>query len=89
MTTPPPPQLVFPCDFPIKIFGKNEATLLENVFIALQKFVPNLSCSDLIVRESKNNNYMAITLHFVAQNPKQIAEIYEELKKNDQVVMVL
>lgn len=86
-TTPSPWQ--FPCEFPIKIVGKNCAEFETFVYATLHKHFPNLGEGAIATRNSKDSTYLAITVSVLATSKEQLDAVYLELTANDLVLMAL
>jgi hypothetical protein len=83
-----PTCLKFPCTFPIKVMGLNTdafSSAIEEIFNRHLSPGQYTSTSRL----SSGNKYLSITLTFTAQSMSQLNTIYEELNKNELVVMTL
>jgi hypothetical protein len=83
-----PSCLQFPCTFPIKVMGLNTdafSSAIEEIFNRHLSPGQYTSTSRL----SSGNKYLSITLTFTAQSMSQLNTIYEELNKNELVVMTL
>lgn len=79
----------FPCDFPLKVFGLNDAGFEPLVLDLLRHHCPP-SCEFQISRnESKKGRYQSLTISFVAHSRQQLDDIYQSLSDSDQVVMTL
>jgi uncharacterized protein len=78
----------FPCTFPIKVMGHNtEAFSSVVVEIFNRHLDPGQYTSTS--RLSSGNKYLSITVTFTAQSIAQLNALYEELNKNELVVMTL
>lgn len=81
--------LEFPCDFPIKIMGRNHADLEQVVLTIVNTHVTDFDADSMSRRESKNGKYVSITVTILAQNKMQIDNIYQELTAHELVMMAL
>ena len=81
--------LEFPCEFPIKIMGKNHQELEICVMTIFNKHVPDLVEGAIKSRESRNGNYLSITVTINAQSQSQLDGIYQELSAHELVLMAL
>lgn len=81
--------LEFPCDFPIKAFGKKEDEFRDRVFEIVRAHVPELAPEDVTARESSGGKYLAVTALIVAQNQAQLDAIYGDLTRSGAVLMSL
>jgi len=79
----------FPCEFPIKIFGADDAELRREVRTIIARHWGELDASRISERRSSGGRYVSITATIVAQNRAQIDAIYEDLTASPHVVMSL
>lgn len=80
--------LEFPCDFPIKVIGRDE-DLQEIVWQLVQPHAPDIDASAFSSRPSGKGNFIAVTVTISAQSQDQIDAIYQELTRCEQVIMAL
>jgi putative lipoic acid-binding regulatory protein len=50
-----PTFIDYPCDFPIKIMGKDEQNFIKSVLIVVNRHIPNFDNSSVETRVSKKN----------------------------------
>lgn len=81
--------LEFPCDFPIKAFGRQDDDFAERVYAIIKTHVPELQRSDLSRRASSGSKYVAITARITAQSQAQLDAIYNDLTDSGAVLMSL
>ena len=81
--------LEFPCDFPIKIMGHNQADFQQLVINLIHPHVPDLDISAIRVRESRNARYLAVTVNITATSRTQLDNIYQALSNHPRIVMAL
>lgn len=84
-----PPRLQFPCDYPVKVVARATPQLRSHLDAIVERHVGPLDLSQVAERVSAHNNFVSVTYTIQAQGPEQIAELFEALKGNPQVVMVL
>jgi putative lipoic acid-binding regulatory protein len=89
MTSDRTPLLEFPCEFIIKVMGKNTPAFEGTVLKIFNQYVPDLSEGAIASRLSKEKNFLAMTVTFSAINQHQIDEIYTALSASDDVIMAL
>ena len=84
-----PTFIDYPCDFPIKIMGKDEQSFIKSVLIVVNRHIPNFDNSSVETRVSKKNKYLSITctVHVISQS--QLDELYRELCDHPMVLMVI
>lgn len=79
----------FPCDFPLKIIGKANTELREEVLRLLTEHAPEFAASNLTLNTSKAGNYHALTALIDAKSKAQLDTIYQSLTNHHLVLMVL
>ena len=79
----------FPCEFLIKIIGKNNPDFECNAIVAIRPFVPDLGEGAVTERASKKGNYLGLTVKINAHTQEQLDNIYRALNALPDVIMVL
>ena len=79
----------FPCDFSVKIMGKNSATFLDDIRDVALKHFPSIEQEKITFNLSESSNYIAITVTVFAENKKMLDAFYEDLVKHPDIQMVL
>ena len=79
----------FPCEFPIKIMGRNVEAFEPAVISIVRKHVENLGEGAVKNRPSGKGNFVALTVTFEAQSKAQLDALYQELHDCEHVVMSL
>lgn len=82
-------KLEFPCEFALKIMGKNTRAFEASVLAVFNEQVPDLSEGAIEWRHSKENNYLALTVTFMVASQKQLDTIYNALAEAEDVIMTL
>ena len=79
----------FPCEFPLKVFGLNNAEF-EKIALDLLRGHCAKSTRFLVKKnESKKGKYQSLTIIFTAQSRQQMDDIYQSLSDSEHVVMSL
>ena len=81
--------LEFPCDLPVKIFGRNTDGFREIVFGIVTSHFGEPSEEQIREQLSRNSGYTSLTITVQAISRKQIDALYQELSSSDDVMMVL
>jgi len=89
MTTKQDSLLEFPCDFCVKVMGKATPEFRAIIAPIFQKHVPEFSEKTVSERESKNGNYISLSIHINATSQEQLDNIYRELSASKWVLMTL
>ncbi|MDF1653492.1 MAG: DUF493 domain-containing protein [Coxiellaceae bacterium] len=79
----------FPCDFVIKVMGKQQDSFKQTVLKHVQQHYPDIKQSDLSERASKDGNYLAITVTVHAESQDDLDKLYKDLTSDPEVLMAL
>lgn len=84
-----PTLIDYPCDFPIKIMGKDEQSFTKSVLMVVNRHIPNFDDNSVETRVSKKNKYLSLTctIHVISQS--QLDALYHELCDHPMVLMVI
>lgn len=91
LQTPDPAKdiLKFPCDFPLKIIGKNENNFEQYAFQFVREFVPELPFEALKSRPSSSGTYLSVTMTFTARSRAQVDSIYQAMADHKRILFAL
>jgi putative lipoic acid-binding regulatory protein len=78
----------FPCAFPVKVMGLNTEEFTSAVIAVFRKHLPGTEISPTR-RLSGGNKYLSLTVTFTAESREQLNAIYEDLNRNELVLMTL
>lgn len=81
--------LTFPCQFPIKVMGKNQPGFAATVVTLVQRHAPDFDATSVQTRLSKGDRYLALTLIVHATSRAQLDAIYHDLTACEDVAMAL
>ena len=81
--------LVYPCDFPIKMFGKNDLHFIAAVDNVVEEFVPREDWSSTKTTPSKNGNYVSYTIVIIARDREQLDKVCAAVTNCSEVIMAL
>ncbi|MBM3379638.1 MAG: YbeD family protein [Betaproteobacteria bacterium] len=87
--TPDQSLLRFPCAFPVKIMGRNDPRLREQIIAVLCAHAPDFDPAMLQARSSRHANYLGLTATIEAQSREQLDALYQALCAHPLVKMVL
>jgi len=79
----------FPCDFPIKVFGRHDAGLEAAVSAIIERHMGPIERTRCSTRASGDGNYLALTYTVVARSRAQLDELYRELTACEAVLFAL
>lgn len=81
--------LEFPCKFPVKAMGRNEAsfqTLVENIILNHAEIYVD---EPITTNLSSKGKYLSVTITIEAQSKAQLDRIYQDLTDSEQVLVAL
>lgn len=81
--------LEYPCEFPLKIFGLQQAGFAQAVLEVVVRHDPDFRPATMEMRASKNARYLSLTCTIRATSREQLDALYQELCDHPAVVMVL
>ena len=84
-----PTLIDYPCDFPIKIMGKDEREFTESILMIVNRHIPNFDDKSIETRASKKNKYLSLTCTVQVISQPQLDALYQELCDHPMVLMVL
>ena len=79
----------FPCDFPLKVMGRQSEEFRSIVLGIVQKHTGPVDASRIEERPSKDGGYLSLTYTFEAQSREQLDALYRELTSCERVLVVL
>jgi len=81
--------LEFPCDFPIKIMGRESAAFRSLARELVEKHTGALDDSRVQSALSRNGSFVSVTVTVHAQSQQQLDDIYREVSAHVEVLMAL
>ena len=87
--TPPPSLIEYPSAFPIKVMGPHVEGFVEAVVAVAQQFDPTFDPATVERRESREGNYLGVTITITATSREQLDELYRTLSTHPMVRVVL
>ena len=89
MSESPLPELLFPCEYPVKVIGKDEDNFFEFVLDLVTRHAPELSPDDFSSRRSGGGKYLSVSVSFIAQSRTQVDGLYNELGQHARVIVAM
>ena len=80
---------VFPCDFPLKVMGRNVEGFADAVAAVVLRHAPDFDAAALQVRASARGSYLSCTCVERARSREQLDALYRELASHPLVRVVL
>jgi putative lipoic acid-binding regulatory protein len=81
--------LEFPCDFPIKIMGRESAEFRALARELVEKHTGRLADDAIVSSLSRNGAFVSVTVTVLAKSQQQLDDIYREVTSNDEILMAL
>ena len=79
----------YPCEFPLKVFGKQHAGFAKAVMEVITQHDPSFTAIKIDMRASKTAKYISLTCTIRATSRRQLDAVYQELVDHPLVKMVL
>ena len=89
MSELPPPKIEFPCDYPIKIMGRQCLEFRATVLEVMTRHAGDIDDALISERISAKGTFIALTVIITATGKEQLEIIFEDLKATGRVQMVL
>ena len=84
------PKIEFPCErYPIKVIGTAGEGFTDLVIEVIQRHAPDLDASTLVMRDSRNGNFLSVQVLITATSVEQLQAIHVDLRATGRVHMVL
>lgn len=81
--------LKFPCDFPIKIFGKRVENFAQEILKVVSEHAPDFDGETMEIRASAEKNYLSLTCTVRATSREQLDNLYRALHAHPLVKLLL
>ena len=81
--------LVFPCDFPFKMLGKNNQQFIEAAHAVIANHIPREEWVSSKESHSRNENYLSCTVIICVQNRQQLDDIISDINKCPEIIVAL
>ncbi|WP_405223537.1 YbeD family protein [Lentisalinibacter sediminis] len=82
--------LEFPCDFPIKVMGRDEDDDFRSEAVAIvEAEVGPLPAGAVTTQPSRNGRFLSVTVTVRAESRAQLDSLYRRLSNHERVLVVL
>lgn len=81
--------LEFPCRFPIKIMGRDQAGFESHVLELISAHFGTIPSENVVVRRSSKRNFLAVTVTFQATSRAQLDDVYRSLTASKLILYVI
>ncbi|CAB5496672.1 hypothetical protein [uncultured Gammaproteobacteria bacterium] len=87
----PTPEAIFnfPCDYPVKIMGKDCKELHSEMCSIIERHAGEIHLSQISSKKSTKGNYISYTVRIVATSVSQLDSINKELQDHPLVAYIL
>ena len=79
----------FPCDYPIKIFGKDQPDFVSTVCNIIELHVGKLHKNQITSKVSSKGSYISLTVRIIAKSRSQLDAINKSLQNCPMVAYLL
>lgn len=81
--------LQFPCDVPVKVFGRNETAFRQTSLSIVARHFGEAGTENVSEQLSRQESYVSLTIVVHAESREQIDALYRELTASADILMVL
>ena len=90
MTVPKEQKLLdFPCDFPIKMMGREQPEFRDAAVALVERHTGKIRSDAIRTAPSRNGNFLSITITIKARNQQQLDDIYSDLSAHEEILVAL
>lgn len=89
MNQPDPPKIEFPCQYPIKVLGRDCEQLQPMVIEVFERHAPGFDSESLVIKSSSAGTFVSITLTIEATGKEQLSRLHRDLMATGLVSMVI
>ena len=89
MSEQEPPKIEFPCEYPIKVMGRQTSEFRGIVLDVMRKHAGAIKDTQVTERASGKGTFVSITVTIIATGKDQLDIIFKDLKASGAVQMVL
>ncbi len=84
-----PPKIEFPCDYPIKVLGRQSDDFHGVVMEVFERHAPGFDRETITIRDSAKGTFCAITITITATGKEQLEALHQDLLATGAVQMVI
>ena len=84
-----PPRIDFPCYYPIKVIVELAPDIIDQISEIVKIYDDKISLDDVTQNPSRNGKFVSIRFRFWATGEPQLRRLFDDLKTNKAVRMVL
>jgi putative lipoic acid-binding regulatory protein len=84
-----PPKIEFPCDYPVKVLGRQTDEFSSTVLSVVSEHAPGYDETSITLRASSKGRFVSLTVTITATGPEQLDALHRDLLATGLVQMVL
>jgi putative lipoic acid-binding regulatory protein len=84
-----PPKIEFPCEYPIKVLGRDSAEFESIILEVFERHAPGFDRTTLQARGSRKGTFISLTITITATGPAQLEALHQDLLATGHVQMVI
>jgi uncharacterized protein len=81
--------LEFPCDFPIKMMGRDQPEFRDAAFEVIERHAGPVPQDAVRESSSREGRFLSITVTIRATSQQQLDDIYRDLSSHEQILVAL
>lgn len=81
--------LEFPCEFPIKMMGRDEAGFRRTAVALIEAHTGKVSADAIKTSSSRKGNFLSVTVTITAESRAQLDDIYRSLSASEEILVAL
>jgi putative lipoic acid-binding regulatory protein len=81
--------LEFPCEFPIKMMGRDEEGFRRAAIELVESHVGKISEDAIATSASSKGNFVSVTVTITAESQEQLDNIYRALTAHEEILVAL
>ena len=89
MTMTEESALEFPCEFPIKMMGRESPEFRATARALVEKHVGEVADDAVKASLSRNGRFVSVTVTIIATSRQQLDDIYQDATDHEDVLMAL
>jgi putative lipoic acid-binding regulatory protein len=84
-----PPKIEFPCDYPVKVLGRQVPEFESAILEIFERHDPALSRDRVTMRPSREGTFVSLTVFITATGKPQLEALHRDLMATGLVQMVI
>lgn len=81
--------LEFPCDFPVKMMGRDQLEFRTAAFEVIERHAGPVAEGAVRESSSREGRFLSITVTIRATSQQQLDDIYRDLSSHEQILVAL